>query len=108
MDSTVAVHRYLTAKGGALGEVSVSEVERADFYSDTASGPFRVYLPAEVELVEEVGALSIYFGSRGEDIRTLKSDALVLLTLADGKLADVEILLDDKRVIKELSRALSP
>ncbi len=32
----------------------------------------------------------------------------MLPTLAYGKLADVEILLDDKRVIKELSRALSP
>ncbi len=38
----------------------------------------------------------------------LKSDALVLVTLADSKVSEIQILLDDRQAAKRLGEALRP
>jgi len=59
-----------------------------------------------VSFNEKTGSLVINFGIRGRDIKSLDSDALVIVTIVDGKIADIEILFDNERVIKELSKIM--
>ncbi len=61
-----------------------------------------------LSLVEETGALYIDFGASSRNVKVLKSDALVLIDITDKEIAGIEILLDDKEVIKELSKLLRP
>lgn len=61
-----------------------------------------------VSFAEESGALYVDFGVRGGNVRVLESDALVLIDVVDGRLAGIEVLLDDGKVVKELSRILRP
>jgi len=57
---------------------------------------------------EEAGSLIINFGVEGEGVEVLKSDALVIITLKGGKVADIEILLDDPETVKRLAKAFKP
>ena len=61
-----------------------------------------------LDVNEDVGSLTINFGVDGEKVEVLKSDALVLLTFLDGKIADIEILFDDKSVVNKLKKLLGP
>jgi len=63
-------------------------------------------LPAYIDFNEKAGSLLIDFGSIGEE--TLESDALALVSLSGRDLAGIEILLDDKKVVKRLSEILRP
>lgn len=67
---------------------------------------FERLLITHIDYYDEAGSLLIAFNSRSE--RILKSDAFVLLGLSNEGLASVEILLDDKEVAEELSKALRP
>ena len=52
--------------------------------------------------------LYVGFGVQGRSVRVVKSRALVLIDVADGELAGVEVLLEDERAVRELSRLLRP
>ena len=60
--------------------------------------------PAYIDFNENAGSLLIEFASTGE--KTLESDAHVLVSFSKHGLAGVEILLDNKEVVKKLSEAL--
>ena len=62
--------------------------------------PHSVY----IDFNEDAGSLLIEFASTGE--KTLESDAHVLVSFSKHGLAGVEILLDNKEVVKKLSEAL--
>ncbi len=83
----------------SLGDAVFSGSSRTNYYWQPE---------VSVSFAEESGALYVDFGVRGENLRVLESDALVLIDVADGKLAGIEILLDDKEVMRELSRLLRP
>ncbi len=65
-----------------------------------------MYYIVRIDYAEDIGSLIIDFGGKGEKVEVLKSDALVIITLLDGKLADIQILLDDKEVIRRLKEIL--
>ena len=50
----------------------------------------------------------INFGVRGNNVEALGSDALALITTVDGKVADIELLLDNQAVVKKLSEIFKP
>ena len=57
--------------------------------------------PAYIDFNENVNSLLIEFGSSGE--KTLESDAHVLVSFSNRGLAGVEILFDNKELVKKLS-----
>ncbi len=63
-------------------------------------------LPAYIDFNERVGSLLINFGSIEEE--TLESDALALVSFSGRDLAGIEILFDDKNVVKRLTETLKP
>ena len=66
------------------------------------------FTPVRLDVNEETGSLVINFGVNGEKVEVLESDALVLVTFLDGELADIEILFDNKDVVKKLKKSLEP
>jgi len=64
--------------------------------------------PISIDYAEETGSLIINFGVESEGVEVLKSNALVIITLKGGKVADIEILLDDPETVKRLAKAFKP
>jgi len=64
--------------------------------------------PILIDYAEETGSLIISFGVKGEGVEVLKSDALVIITLKGGKVADIQVLLDDPETVKRLAKAFRP
>lgn len=81
-------------------------VERVIDYTDFSYSNMPPF--AYIDFIDETGSLVINFGIRGRNIEVLESDALALITIIDGKIADIEILLDNKNVINKLSKILRP
>jgi len=59
-----------------------------------------------ISFADDIGSLVVNFGVKGGRREVIESDALVIITLADGKIADIQILLDSKEAIKKLATAL--
>ena len=95
-DPGLAEHRVTLANASLGGEV-VEGYSSAGYYWQPE---------ATISLVEETGVLYIDFGVQGRNVKVLKSDALVLIDVADGEIAGIEILLDDKEAVRTLSRLL--
>jgi len=64
--------------------------------------------PILIDYAEETGSLIINFGVEGEGVEVLKSDALVIITLKGGKVADIQVLIDDPETAKRLAKAFRP
>lgn len=64
--------------------------------------------PISIDYAEETGSLIINFGVEGEGVEVLKSDALVIITLKGGKVADIQVLIDDPETVKRLAKAFRP
>jgi len=58
--------------------------------------------PISIDYAEEAGSLE------GEGIEILKSNALVIITLKGGKVADIQVLIDDPETAKRLAKAFKP
>jgi len=96
--------RYLSIKDSSSSKEKENIIETS--YDDVSysSVPFIAY----VDFVDETGTLTINFGIKGKKIEVLETDALALITIIDGKLADIELLLSNKEAIKKLSNTLKP
>ena len=60
----------------------------------------------KIDFAKEVGSLIINFNVKGEKTEVVKSDALVIITLVDNKISDIQILLDSREAIAKLSKVL--
>jgi len=60
----------------------------------------------EVKFSHETGSLIVNFGVKGGRKEVVTSDALVIITLSDGRIADIQILLDSKKAILKLAEHL--
>ena len=96
--------RYLAFRDSS-SDRSDEVIERISDYEEAS---YSIPMLSRVDFVDEIGALTINFGVKGEKIEVLKSDALVLVTIIDGKIADIEILFSDKDAIKKLSDIFKP
>ncbi|OYT34779.1 hypothetical protein B6U96_12140 [Archaeoglobales archaeon ex4484_92] len=63
-------------------------------------------VPYLIEFDEKAGA--IYIDFPGETKKTIKSDAMVLIDLNEVGISGIEILLDDKEVVKKLAKLFRP
>jgi len=96
--------RYIAIGNSGFSSESVESVHHDESGVSYESVPAL----AQLNFVEEIGSLVVNFGVRGREVKVLESDALALITIIDGKVADIELLLDNKEVIRELSKALKP
>ncbi len=100
------IQRYVVDRDIITGMDERRSIERVHSYADTSYNEQLRF--ASIDFVEEIGSLVINFGIRGNNIEVLESDALALITIADGKIADIELLLNNKDVIKKLSKIFKP
>ncbi|MHA1589563.1 MAG: hypothetical protein ACTSVA_03035 [Candidatus Njordarchaeales archaeon] len=101
-----SVLRYL-----AINNVSLSaekEEEKREDMSNYDDVSYAEFSPASIKFISDTGVLTINFNIHGDNVEVLETDALVLITLIDGKLADIELLLTNKDIIKKLSAVLGP
>ena len=73
---------------------------------NVVGGPSYQAVPYLIEFDEKAGA--IYIDFLGETKETIKSDAMVLIDLNEKRISGIEILLDDKEVVKKLAKLLRP
>ena len=83
---------------------SSNETPSKDLRYDSTS--FTLSTPVRLDVNEETGSLVINFGANGEKAEVLEADALVLVTFLDRELADIEVLFDNKDVVKKLKESL--
>lgn len=102
----VSALRYITVRDTSSDMESDRVIESTTGYDDVSYSS--VSLPAFINFIEETGTLTINFGIKGRRVEVLESDALVLVTIIDGKIADIELLLTNKDAIKKLSETLKP
>jgi len=60
----------------------------------------------KLEFNKETGVLVINLGKAGKNAKVVEGDALVLVTVSEGKIIDIEILFSDKVVVEKLSGIL--
>ena len=100
------IQRYVTDRDMITGIDERGYVERIHSYANTSYDEQPRF--ANIDFVEEISSLVINFGVRGNNVEVLESDALALITTVDGKVADIELLLDNQAVVKKLSKTFKP